>query len=708
MPPIPPMLPMPPPPPPPEAIPVELRFNRPRVEVTDVSESFMTPAEMAAKCTEYAAFRFEKCSSNSRSSNNNDYYSRQALDRDEDYTTKSSWGQAVRTAIHDQPQQELAREVRRLNMQTNHVVAKKKDLGPVLQRQLDRTIGDLTASEHDPANFQWTLAQIDHQLRQVGPGNTVFCTSEPLVTRSHKHKSEGKKAHKSKSKRRSTSRSRNRSKPGKIPSSSKARFASYPLSINKQYERVSLTAYFKRAPRPDVDVNALLQHRKRLQAMTQAGAFSHQQDPRAGHQGQGVPIRGHPPGPPGPPGQQRPPGPPPPPPHVIGGGRLAAKVVQKNDNKKSKPYIEGESGSESSSSASDSGSELGEEWSGDESTLTDPTSITDTSSQSGRHGKRGRSHKRNHNHNKGRSKSHGKGRGKSQVKGRIASQSRSRMRRPSLSRHRHFPHEGRSAFGIPHYSPRMHQRHGSIYHLNSDPVFVPPLPRPPPPPPAAPIIVQPSQTIEIERIRDEAYINGRKDEKDKNRVLDELSTDHGPPRPLSRTRAGVRYVERRQPRRETRREPRGRVPRRPPYPEDDMETGDSYSSTEDEAQEYEPEYCRTETHHRSGRRGGAGYHRSSRAFAPRTPPLPPAPPPRGAYGNVNFYDTHHRSDDCRRRESYPEGRRVFDPPVDSLYGYHEHRTSDCMQDHEEPPRHENPFEPRCEPRFESRYRPYHH
>ncbi|KAK8101076.1 hypothetical protein PG999_011450 [Apiospora kogelbergensis] len=554
MPPIPPMLPMPPPPPPPEAIPVELRFNRPRVEVTDVSESFMTPAEMAAKCTEYAAFRFEKCSSNSRSSNNNDYYSRQALDRDEDYTTKSSWGQAVRTAIHDQPQQELAREVRRLNMQTNHVVAKKKDLGPVLQRQLDRTIGDLTASEHDPANFQWTLAQIDHQLRQ--------------------------------------------------------------------YERVSLTAYFKRAPRPDVDVNALLQHRKRLQAMTQAGAFSHQQDPRAGHQGQGVPIRGHPPGPPGPPGQQRPPGPPPPPPHVIGGGRLAAKVVQKNDNKKSKPYIEGESGSESSSSASDSGSELGEEWSGDESTLTDPTSITDTSSQSGRHGKRGRSHKRNHNHNKGRSKSHGKGRGKSQVKGRIASQSRSRMRRPSLSRHRHFPHEGRSAFGIPHYSPRMHQRHGSIYHLNSDPVFVPPLPRPPPPPPAAPIIVQPSQTIEIERIRDEAYINGRKDEKDKNRVLDELSTDHGPPRPLSRTRAGVRYVERRQPRRETRREPRGRVPRRPPYPEDDMETGDSYSSTEDEAQEYEPEYCRTETHHRSGRRGGAGYHRSSRAFAPRTPPLP--------------------------------------------------------------------------------------
>ncbi|KAK8111061.1 uncharacterized protein PG998_007518 [Apiospora kogelbergensis] len=548
MPPIPPMLPMPPPPPPPEAIPVELRFNRPRVEVTDVSESFMTPAEMAAKCTEYAAFRFEKCSSNSRSSNNNDYYSRQALDRDEDYTTKSSWGQAVRTAIHDQPQQELAREVRRLNMQTNHVVAKKKDLGPVLQRQLDRTIGDLTASEHDPANFQWTLAQIDHQLRQVGPGNTVFCTSEPLVTRSHKHKSEGKKAHK---------------------------------TTNKTHA-------------PDTKVKG----------SQFEGILRDLRDLRDLQDNNG------------------PPGPPPPPPHVIGGGRLAAKVVQKNDNKKSKPYIEGESGSESSSSASDSGSELGEEWSGDESTLTDPTSITDTSSQSGRHGKRGRSHKRNHNHNKGRSKSHGKGRGKSQVKGRIASQSRSRMRRPSLSRHRHFPHEGRSAFGIPHYSPRMHQRHGSIYHLNSDPVFVPPLPRPPPPPPAAPIIVQPSQTIEIERIRDEAYINGRKDEKDKNRVLDELSTDHGPPRPLSRTRAGVRYVERRQPRRETRREPRGRVPRRPPYPEDDMETGDSYSSTEDEAQEYEPEYCRTETHHRSGRRGGAGYHRSSRAFAPRTPPLP--------------------------------------------------------------------------------------
>jgi len=78
---------MPPMPPPPESLPFELRFNRPRVEVTDVSESFMTPAEVAAKCTEYTAFRFEKCIS----SNNSD-------SDDEEYTTKSRWSQVVRTS----------------------------------------------------------------------------------------------------------------------------------------------------------------------------------------------------------------------------------------------------------------------------------------------------------------------------------------------------------------------------------------------------------------------------------------------------------------------------------------------------------------------------------------------------------------------------------------------------------------------------------
>ncbi|KAK8002595.1 hypothetical protein PG989_002314 [Apiospora arundinis] len=158
-----PMPPMPPPMPPPEAIPLDLRFNRPAVEMTDVRESFMTPADLMAKCTEYMAYRFDKCDSNSSSNNS------QLLDHDAEDATGSRWSQAIRTRIQDLTQQDMAKEVRRLNLQTRHVLDKKRGLVPVLQRQLDSTINELARSEHDPTHYQWTLAQIDHNLQPIDP-----------------------------------------------------------------------------------------------------------------------------------------------------------------------------------------------------------------------------------------------------------------------------------------------------------------------------------------------------------------------------------------------------------------------------------------------------------------------------------------------------------------------------------------------------------
>ncbi|KAK8002594.1 molybdate transporter 1 [Apiospora arundinis] len=324
---------------------------------------------------------------------------------------------------------------------------------------------------------------------------------------------------------------------------------------------------------------------------------------------------------------QHPNGPPPPPPPVT--GKAGPKTGQRNGNGKPGPYSE----TDNSSAASDSDSESGSGWSGDETTLTSPSRGSDTSSHRGGHGKRGRSHDRGHSRSKTRGKSYDKGRGE----GRKVRRSRSRMRGTSRLRYHHLPRESSSAFGIPHQSPRIHHTYDHIYTLDGDRVFVPPPPAPrqPPVPAAPPIIVQQqNHAAEIEKIRDEAYLSGRKDEKDRNRQLDEMSADHRPPRTSSRARAGFRHVprtiERHAPRREARREPRRKTRDRvlhhhPPYPDnddDDLETVESYSSAEDEGLGYRPEYRRTEYRHRTVRRGdGANYHhRTPHVYRPQTPP----------------------------------------------------------------------------------------
>ncbi|KAK7996126.1 hypothetical protein PG991_015593 [Apiospora marii] len=620
-----------PPLPPMEAVPLELRFRTPQVEVTDVSEHVMSYSEMAAKCTDILVFRFEKCRDNNR----------QYLDRDEEDVVKSSWEQAIRSRVTSQSQKELSREVRRLDKETDDVLKKKNDLSPALQRQLDRTYSELAAGEHDSAIYQWTLAQIDQQLRPADPANAMFRTEYHTVTRPRKD--EGKKHPKKKGKDKSRSRNKSRTKAKKSSSSSKAKHGSYPPSNNVYLERVSLTAYFKRSPRPNVDIAALLQQKKRVQMMTQNAAIHQSQNPQFGGpgpgqgQGQVPPIRAPPPGhhPGHPQGLQggRGQGPPPnaanrpvplPPPHLANG-----PVGGKFQGKKPRVLRQSDSGSsDGSSSDNDSDAGSGSGWSEEESTSTGPTQSTSTTSSScrigGRDG-RGRSHERGHGHSKNRSKSRGKNRDRSRdnkgkAKGRAGSRSQSRRR--GLSRTRpHIYHEHRSAYGFPHGHPiRMHHRPEHPYRRDSEPFY---SPRPsfevPPqvprrsPPPATPVIVQQQTSeIEIQKIKDQAYLNGRADEQEKQRTLEEMASDF--PRPSSRTR-GVRHVvhtvESPEPRRSAHRETHRetfRTPRRHHHQEVDSDSSSSWSSLSEEVREYEPDYHRAEYYPRRTHRAGAEYH----------------------------------------------------------------------------------------------------
>lgn len=458
-----PHFPLPPPPPPRDALPMDLRLSRTNnIDIVDVSESLLSDADKRQRCTDYALFRFEKV------------LDRNPYDEDEDDRIKSSWEKAIRTKVQDLSKRDIEREIRRLDLTTTDVVQKKTTLGQALLRQLDNTLEELIQSDHDRANYHWTLAQVDHKLKQVD-----------------KH----------------TAMSRNNRIP--IPakrSNTRKRRASYSAKPKKKYwERVSVTAYFKHSPRPHVDIRALYENKRRGWAMTQGGG----QPPMMMMNG----PHGDPRQPPhpivhGPPPQKGPPphlggnaGPPrklpqPPPPPALrpgqglrpglgpgpgqGQGPGRGALPQRITNVRP-PQVYHES-------ASDSGSDS--EGSEGSSVFSEPTHTTSDSRSSNsskldkRGGKRGRSQRRSRSHDRKDGRSRGN------------------------SRH----------YGVD--TPRLHTRREQNYILGGG-ARLPQAPAPPP-------LIEIASASDIERIQENAYIAGRSDERANNRLVDELALETRP------------------------------------------------------------------------------------------------------------------------------------------------------------------------------------
>lgn len=169
---------------------------------------------------EYAIFRFEKMPVQSKYD-------------DEGRPQPSTWDRAIRTRVTGMLPREIARQIQRLNRDTHSLVDKLKTLSPVLQRQIDAAQEHLTSQNPDLMNYQWVIAQIDHQLREVD--SYVDAARENYSPRRKRHGSTRKRHHSR------TGGHRRRS-----------------------YERISLTAYFKRTPRPNVDISRLYEAKKRI------------------------------------------------------------------------------------------------------------------------------------------------------------------------------------------------------------------------------------------------------------------------------------------------------------------------------------------------------------------------------------------------------------------------------------------------------------
>ncbi len=194
-----------PPHPPKEAVPLKFQ-TRPMVEICDLRRERMTEKEYRDLLSEYVVVRFETV------------LDEEGYDLD-GKKKKPTWKNVFRTNVQDQSKEDIVREIHKLNKHTLPAIEKKRTLSPAQQRQLEKALEDYQANERDP-RFHFELAQIDHQLKHA----------------EKKHK------------RRDGFHRRSRSHG--------------PRDRKSKYKTVSLTAYYRRCPRPETNVILLWRERE--------------------------------------------------------------------------------------------------------------------------------------------------------------------------------------------------------------------------------------------------------------------------------------------------------------------------------------------------------------------------------------------------------------------------------------------------------------
>ncbi|KAI0382617.1 hypothetical protein F5Y04DRAFT_40487 [Hypomontagnella monticulosa] len=237
----------------------------PSVEISDVSRDFLTIEDMREDLTEFAIYRFEKMPV-------------QRKYDEEGKLQMATWDRALRTRVAGLSQKEITRQIQHLNRDTRALTDKLKSLSPVLQRQIDTAqeqLGD-SLDNTESMHYHWVLVQLDHQLKEIFPYIATVGGSYSLP-RGHHHGSTRRRSYSGTSRKQGRSRS---------------------------FERVSLIAYFKKTPRPNVDIPMLYEAKKRS-LYQQNGPKPQQQHPQqnvgpaqrgpgqgqsVGHQGADVPV----------------------------------------------------------------------------------------------------------------------------------------------------------------------------------------------------------------------------------------------------------------------------------------------------------------------------------------------------------------------------------------------------------------------------------
>ncbi|KAI1180049.1 hypothetical protein F4777DRAFT_358777 [Nemania sp. FL0916] len=292
-------------------------------QISSVRRDLYSESDMKEELSEYMVVRFEKMPDNNRYD-------------DDDGRPRSSWETALRFEDQSISKQAAAKKVRYLNQTTKDVISKKDSLPPELKWQIDKFLAEWMSQELVNSDYHWVLVQLDHQLKSMEiyfPGGWQYPSKSGKRHRSSSHHLLPKR--------------RSRSASG----SHHHHHSHHHMQPRKAYERLSLTAYFQRVPKEGVDIPRLWREtRSRLDGNfypmgvnnqgfpPMQGAhnqFNHQHQHQGQHQGGQQQMRGPPPNQQGGPHQQQPqnrgPGGPPRP-QQGGGGQGQGQGFRPNPN----------------------------------------------------------------------------------------------------------------------------------------------------------------------------------------------------------------------------------------------------------------------------------------------------------------------------------------------------------------------------------------
>jgi len=286
--------------------------QRPPVEICDIRRERMSESDIRDLLSDFFVIRFEKVV---------DDDDREYRDgRHDRHKPKGDWKTVVRTRVPGS-KEDIIRQIQRLDRSKKAKTAldKKKDLSLDQQRQIEKAQEDLAAGEMD-LRYHIVLAQLDQTLKPVDDHHHHHHHHHHdhghysrRASHHHRSRSSGHLFVRSKSR---DSRDRGRSKDRK----------------KKKMQRVSITGYYKRCPRPEQNPMLLLREKEQMmntpaphqqqylqqqhmQQQQQQHMQQQRQFPQQGQgQGQGQGWRGQG-------GQQQQRTAPPPPAHAMGRGQ---------------------------------------------------------------------------------------------------------------------------------------------------------------------------------------------------------------------------------------------------------------------------------------------------------------------------------------------------------------------------------------------------
>jgi hypothetical protein len=236
-----------PPHPPRNIIPPRL-LEGPAVQISDIRKEpgRLTESEAREELSGYFIYRFELAD--------------HANDVDSDgEIVRPTWKNVVRVEVPGVSKKQAAREVKALSIDTRPLAQKKTSLTDGQQRQLEKALEELEDREPDP-RYHYVLCQIDHKLRD----KKVRHMSRGRYGDRYGDKRHGERKHGDKHRRTSEYRGRREI----IEVDILGRRRSKVRDVRKKVkETVSITAYYKRCPKPDVDVMAMLWQREAENAL---------------------------------------------------------------------------------------------------------------------------------------------------------------------------------------------------------------------------------------------------------------------------------------------------------------------------------------------------------------------------------------------------------------------------------------------------------